>query len=202
MFVQADAINEMLAHAMEAPKHWVPEKFMEEQNKPEHVNQQEFCAGVTHPDTGETITSYQKLMQIPALKHVWEEAMCKELGKISNGWNDTEGTQTVRFLTHEEIAAIPSDRTITYARIVVDYRKQKNDPNRVRITVGGNLLKDDQELTVRTADLTTSKVMWNSTISTPGARFMCSDINGFYLETPLPKKEYMRMDMRDIPQAF
>ena len=65
----------------------------------------------------------------------------------------------------------------------------------MRITVGGNLLKDDQELTVRTADLTTSKVVWNSTISTPGARFMCSNINGFYLETPLPKKEYMRIDM-------
>ena len=50
-----------------------------------------------------------------------EEAMCKELGKTSNGWKDTEGTQTVRFLTHEEIASIPNDRTITYARIVVDY---------------------------------------------------------------------------------
>ena len=31
---------------------------------------------------------------------------------------------------------------------------------------------------------------------------MCSYINGFYLETPHNKKEYMRMDMRDIPQAF
>ena len=103
MFVQADAINEMLAYAMDVPKHWVPEKFTEERNKPDHVDQQEFWAGLTHPDTGEMITSYRKLMQIPALKHVWEEAMCKELGKISNGWNDTEGTQTVRFLTHEEI---------------------------------------------------------------------------------------------------
>ena len=72
----------------------------------------------------------------------------------------------------------------------------------MRITVGGNLLKDDQELTVRTADLTTLNVMWNSTISTPGARYMCSDINSFYLETPLRKKEYMRIDMRDIPQVF
>ena len=94
-------------------------------------------------------------MQIPALKHIWEEAMCKELGNISNGWKDTEGTQIVRFLTHEEIAAIPGDCTITFSRIVVDYRKQKSDPNRVRITVGGNLLNDDQELTVRMADLTT-----------------------------------------------
>ena len=57
MFVQADTFNEMLAHAMEAPKHWVPEKFMEERSKPDHIDQQELCAGVTHPDTGETITS-------------------------------------------------------------------------------------------------------------------------------------------------
>ena len=70
MFVQADAINEMLTHAMESPKHWVPKKFMEERSKPKHVDQQEFCVGVTHPDTGKTITSYQELMQIPVLEHV------------------------------------------------------------------------------------------------------------------------------------
>ena len=37
----------------------------------------------------------------------------------------------------DEIAKIPKGRTVTYARIVVDYRKQKADPNRVQITVGG-----------------------------------------------------------------
>ena len=97
---------------------------------------------------------------------------------------------------------IPSDRTITYARIVVNYQKQKNDLNRFRITVGGNFLKDDQEQMARTADLATSKVLWNSTISTEGARYMRSDINGSYLATPLPKFEYMKMSMRDTPQAF
>ena len=55
---------------------------------------------------------------------------------------------------------------------------------------------------MRTADLTTLKVMWNSAISTSGARYMCSDINSFYLETPLPKKEFMRMDIRYISQTF
>ena len=65
----------------------------------------------------------------------------------------------MRFLTHEEIAVILSNCTITYARIVVDYRKQKSDPNTVRITISGNLLNNKQELVVRTEDLTTSKVM-------------------------------------------
>ena len=48
------------------------------------------------------------------------------------------------------------------------------------------LVVDDFRIKYVGKDLTTSKVMWNSTISTPGARFMCSNVNGFYLETPLP----------------
>ena len=53
------------------------------------------------------------------------------------------------------------------------------------------------------ADLTTSKMLWNSTIRTEGARYnMCSNISGFCVETPLSKFEYMKMSMRDILQAF
>ena len=35
------------------------------------------------------------------------------------------------FLDLDEIKQIPSDRVVTYARIVVDYRPQKKDLNRV-----------------------------------------------------------------------
>ena len=146
----------MLAHAMEQPKQWVPSNLQAQSKKPtEEQDLQDFCGGVTHPTTGETITHYKKLLKIPELKETWEEARCTELGKTSEGYGDEKGTGTVKFLTHNEIRAIPKDRTITYACIVLDYRKQKKDPNRVRITVGGNLLKSDEELTVRTADLTT-----------------------------------------------
>jgi hypothetical protein len=72
-------------------------------------------------------------------------------------------------MSHKEIKKIPQDRTVTYARIVVDYRPQKDDPNRVRITVGGNLINYPGELTTRTANLTTAKILWNSIISTPSA---------------------------------
>ena len=59
--------------------------------------------------------------------------MCKELGNIAQGYSDGDsinekGTNTVRFLTHEEIKAIPKDRRITYARIVVYYRPKKTIP--------------------------------------------------------------------------
>ena len=105
-------------------------------------------------------------------------------------------------MTHQEIAAIPADRTVTYTRIVVDYRSQKDDPNRVRITVGGNLIDYPGELTTRTADLTTTKLMWNSVISTEGAKYMTADIKSFYLETPLDRFEYMKMDLNLFPQEF
>ena len=58
------------------------------------------------------------------------------------------------------------------------------------------------ELTTRTADLTTTKLMWNSTISTPGARYACADIGDMYLETPLDRPEYMRMAIKLILQAI
>jgi len=47
----------------------------------------------------------------------------------------------MRFLALDKIRNITTDWTVTYAKIVLDYQPQKKDPNRVRITVGGGLLK-------------------------------------------------------------
>eukprot|EP00804_Cyclotella_cryptica_P019448 CCRYP_006615-RA/>CCRYP_006615-RA protein AED:0.18 eAED:0.18 QI:0/0/0/1/1/1/3/0/869 len=160
------------------------------------------CNGVVHPITKETITKYEKLANDPTLQDVWMKAMCNELGRLAQGWDGKQGTNTIFFMTHDEIKRIPRDRTVTYARIVVDYRPQKDDPNRVRITVGGNLINYPGELTTRTADLTTAKIHWNSTISTPGARFACADIENMYLQTPMDRYEYMQIKADLIPKAF
>ena len=79
-------------------------------------------------------------------------------------------------LNHKEIRNILTDRTVTYANIVVDYCPQKEDPDRVRITAGGNLISYPGELTTRTANLTTSKILWNSVLSTENGKYMCIDI--------------------------
>ena len=128
--------------------------------------------------------------------------MCMELGRLAEGYQDIPGINTIKFMTHEEIKNIPSDCTVTYARIFVDYRAHKDDPNMVRITVGGNLIKYPGELTTRTPDLTTTKVMWNIVISTRNARYMCADVKNFNLCTPLERYEYMRMPINLIPQEF
>ncbi|KAL7425608.1 hypothetical protein ACHAXH_000191, partial [Discostella pseudostelligera] len=44
-----------------------------------------FCAPVTHPVTGESITSYNKLMRDPTLAPVWTRAFGKEFGNLAQG---------------------------------------------------------------------------------------------------------------------
>jgi hypothetical protein len=65
--------------------------------------------------------------------------------------------------------------------------------------VGGNLINYPFELTTRTADMVSSKILWNSVISTPDTRFAGADIKNMYLETPLDRFEYMKMPIALLP---
>jgi hypothetical protein len=44
-----------------------------------------------------------------------------------------------------------------------------------------------------------AKMLFNSIISTKGARFMTMDISNFYLMTPLHRPEFIQMKLSDIP---
>jgi hypothetical protein len=91
-------------------------------------------------------------------------------------------------------------KDITYGRIVCTYRSEKNDPYRTRITMGGNLINYPDDCGTPTADLLTVKLMFNSIISTSGAKFMTIDIKDFYLMTPMDRYEYFRMKLDLFPQ--
>ena len=82
----------------------------------------------------------------------------------------------------------------------MDFRPKKEDPNRVRITAGGNLIAYPDELTTRTADLAVSKILWNSVLGTDDAKYATRDIANFYLGTPLDRYEYMKMPLSISPQ--
>jgi hypothetical protein len=69
----------------------------------------------------------------------------------------------------------------------------------VQLTIGGNLIKYDGDVSTRSADLTTSKCLWNSVISTTGAKYMCLDVNNFYLGTSMEHFEYLRIPIQLIP---
>jgi hypothetical protein len=66
--------------------------------------------------------------------------------------------------------------------------------------MGGNLIQHPGDVPTRSADLTTSKCLWNSTISTEGAKYRCLDLKNFYLGTPMDSFEYMHIPIKLIPQ--
>ena len=71
----------------------------------------------------------------------------------------------------------------------MDHHKKNSTPM-VSASPWGDLIEYPYELTTRTADVITSKVMWNSVISTPNAGYACADVKHFYLNTPIDCYEY------------
>jgi hypothetical protein len=99
-------------------------------------------------------------------------------------------------MSHKDIKrALENKKKFTYGNLVVDYRPQKDDPHRIRFTAGGNLITYESSPSVRTADLDTAKLHWNSVISTPGASYMCLNMKNFYLTAKLDYYEYMKMPL-------
>ncbi len=82
---------------------------------------------------------------------------------------------------------------------MIDHHPQKEDPNHVHITVGGNLIDYPFELTTHTANMVSSKILWNSVISTKDICFASADIKNMYLETPLDQYEYMKIPIALLP---
>ena len=70
----------------------------------------------------------------------------------------TKVTNAIFVMSHGDICCIPEDRVIMYVQLVIDFRPQKKDPNKIFITAGGNLIKTPWNLTTRTVNLTTSKI--------------------------------------------
>jgi hypothetical protein len=68
--------------------------------------------------------------------------------------------------------------------------------------VGGNRLDYSGYVATSTAYIATFKILINSTLSTTDAAMMMMDINNYYLGTPLPRYEYMRMLLSRFPEEI
>jgi hypothetical protein len=73
---------------------------------------------------------------------------------------------------------------------------------RVRLTIGGDRLNYSGDVATSTTYITTFKILVNSTLSTKDAAMMMMDIKNYYLGTPLPQFEYMKMPLSRFPEEI
>ncbi len=141
-------------------------------------------------------------MHNPATAETWQTAFGKDFGGMVQGNNKTgqKGKNSIFIMTHSEIPLIPKDRMVTYAHVVIDFCPHKAGPHQICITARGNLINYPGELFTQTANLTASKLMWISVLSTPDAKYMCLDIKNFYLTATLDRYKYMKMPITLFPQ--
>jgi hypothetical protein len=142
------------------------------------------------------------LLVSPKYKELWGKSYSKELGRLAQGMSKvSKGTNTIVFICRKDIPH-NCKWDVTYARVCVNYRPEKEDPNRTRVTVGGNLLHYPGDCGTLTVDMITIKLHLNSIISTKNACYCTIDLKDFYLSTPMDRPEYMRMKISNLPPNF
>jgi hypothetical protein len=154
---------------------------------------------VINRDTGASL-GYCHLIQDENTFTVWNKAAANEFGGLAQGVRGRiEGSNTILFIPRH---TVPKGKIFTYGMFVVDIRPNKTETHQVRITVGGKLIQYPGDVSTRSANLTTSKCLWNSTISTEGVNYMCVDVNNFYLGTPMDSFDNMCIPIKLIPQGI
>jgi hypothetical protein len=142
---------------------------------------------------------YMALMKDPRLQPLWTRGFGNEVGCLFQGIRDIPGTDTCFFI---KLTNIPKYRKITYGKIVCDYKPHKKEKERVRLTVGGDMLDYSGDVATSTADNTTFKILINSTLSTADSTMMMMNIKNYYLGTPFPRFEYMQMLLSRFPDEI
>jgi hypothetical protein len=88
---------------------------------------------------------------------------------------------------------------VTYGKFVCEYEPNKEEKERTHFIVGGVKINYPGNCSTPTGDLTLFKIMLNSVISTPGARFMSLDVKNFYLNTQMTRYEYVQIKIDNVP---
>ena len=151
---------------------------------------------------GENVLKYRQLINHPTLGPTWRKSSSNEFGRLAQGVGGRiKGTETIFFVKREDI---PQDRMqdVTYAQFVCNIRPEKEEKHRTRCVVGGNKINYPGDVGTPTADMLLVKILFNSIISTEGAKFMTADIKNFYLMTPLKRWEYIKLRLSDIPDEI
>jgi hypothetical protein len=156
------------------------------------------------------VLKHSQLRHHPEYKEVWDRSYTDKLGQLCQGIGTnastpsgkrTNGTNTLQPIQFNNI---PADEwgNVAQTKTVCKVRLMKEDPNRTRITIGGNSINYPDDCGTKTGLLELVKLMINSVCSWQNARFMTMDLGNFDLGTLLDCPEYICIKLSTIPQEF
>ena len=91
---------------------------------------------------------------------------------------------------------VPVGRKITYANPVCDYRPQKGDPYRVRLTVGGDLLPYPFDVGSPEASLLEAEILFKWCNLYPRFLLYLCRYQGLFLCSPMDQNEYIKISFQ------
>ena len=90
------------------------------------------------------------------------KSLSNEIGRIAQGIRDLFGNDTVDYIPRREV---PANTIVTYANFICDFRPLKSEQYRVRLTVGGDKLQYEYDVSSPAASLMETKLFLNKNIS-------------------------------------
>ncbi len=148
------------------------------------------------------LLEYPHLIAYQTTRATWQHSYGNKTGRLAQGMPaQNTGTNTIVFIKKNQV---PHNRTkdVTYGLITCLIRPENiEEPNQTWFVAGGNRVHYLGNARTPTANLLKVKLLINSTISTPNAKYMTMDIKNFYLNTPMARYEYMRLRIADMPNG-
>ena len=107
--------------------------------------------------------------------NVWNNSFSDEIARLVQGrhGSDIAGTNTIFFIPKSKV---PNNKQSIYDRIVCDLKPGEDEKNRTRLTVGGNRITCNYDISTSTTKFTTVKLLLNSVVSTTKENFMTIDV--------------------------
>ena len=147
--------------------------------------------------------SFKKLLKTDD-KQLWQESLCCKIGWLAQGWKESCGLNAM-FLTKRSKTL--KHKKITCGRLVCDFwpaKKETHKRFRARLTVGGNLIEYEGDISVATAEISTIKILWNCALSTPEAKYFAIDTKDMCLadNKEMDEFEYFQTRISYFPQEL
>jgi hypothetical protein len=146
------------------------------------------------------LLEYRHLIANPKTWATWTYSYGNKLGRLAQGMpGQVTGMDTIFFIPKDKVPRARA-KDVTYGLITCLIRLEKtNEPNQTRLVAGGDRVHYPFNAGTLTTDLLTVKLLINSLISTPRARFFMMDIKNFYLCTPMTRYKYMQLKLSNVP---